>query len=140
MSDKKIKGKSKTAYFARYTANKVYAENRRKKLERALKKHPNNKQIELALKNISYRRDAPKAEVWSHSDIATAKLFKKFTGKFHRGVLVNPSDTKSSEKFSADSKTRNVNIFEHFKAPTFNQNSMFSLKERAHSNGVRVWI
>ncbi len=136
MSNKKQKGKSREGYFANYKTSKVWETNRERKLLRALELNPNNKQIELALKNIHYRRGTPKKSQWSHSAIATAKLFKLFVGKFDRNV------TSPDPKIQAAAvRVRNENAFEQFKGPNFNQNSMFSLKERAHSqNGMRVWI
>jgi hypothetical protein len=140
MSTKTPKGKSRDLYFSKYATSKLYASNRQMKLERLLKQQPNNEQIKKALENINYRRATPKVPTWSHSDIATAKLFKYFTGKFDKGVLIKLVDERSTNTYAAAVHTRNQNIFDHYKAPKFNQNSMFSLKERAHSNNMRVWI
>jgi hypothetical protein len=136
MSNKKPKGNSRESYFANYKSSKKYDANRLKKLLRLQKEQPNNQQIAKALDNIHYRRDTPKTEVWSHSMISDAKIFKYFTGKFNRGIYSTIPGTES-----AALRDRNENIFEHYKAPSLNQNSMYSLKERAHSsNGMRVWI
>lgn len=78
----KTTSKSKTAYFAQYKSNSKWAANRRRKLERQLKLHPNNaEQIQAALSNVAYRRGTPKNPQWSHTAIRTAQLFKKFTGR-----------------------------------------------------------
>lgn len=141
MSNKTVKGKSKTGYFAKYTTSKLFETNRVKKLTKLLKEHPNNKQIANALKDIRNIRTTPKVETWSHSDIATAKLFKQFTGKFDKGVLLRISDQRAADSHAAAIRTRNQNMFDAYKAPKFTGHSMFALKERAHSgNGLRVWI
>jgi hypothetical protein len=134
MANKKA-SKSNEAYFARYKTNNVHAKNRARKLQKLQKEQPNNTQIDAALKDIRYKRRTPKAEVWSHSMIATAKLFKLFTGKVDKG-LFHPDPLVQT----AATKTRKAAIFDNYKAPVLNQNTMFSIKERAHSNGVRAWI
>jgi hypothetical protein len=128
--------KNKEAYYARYASAKLQASNRKEKLLRLQKEQPNNKQIESALLDIHYRRHTPKVPYWSHSMIATAKLVKKFTGKFDKGIF--SSDIKVN---SAAIRTRNEEVFKQFKMPTMNKDSQFSIKERAHSqNGMRVWL
>lgn len=73
--------KSKQAYYTQYKSSSRWATNRKKKLERVKKQQPNNQQIDKAIGNISYRRGTPKTQVWSHSAIRIAKLFKEFTGR-----------------------------------------------------------
>lgn len=76
----KSRGPSAKAYYARYKAENRFAANRKRKLLKALKEQPNNKQIEQALKNITYRRKTPNTSVWSSGKRKTAGLFKQFTG------------------------------------------------------------
>jgi hypothetical protein len=136
MSTNKPKGKSKELYFATYKSSKKQESNRLLKLLRLQKQQPNNTQIALAIKDIHYRRGTPKVPVWSHNMISEAKVMKYFLGKFDKGLF--SSDPKI---VAAAQHTRNENIFSNNKPLNFNQNSMFSIKERAHSlNGMRVWI
>jgi hypothetical protein len=73
--------KSNEAYFARYKTQGIRAKNKKLKLERALRRNPENKQIETALASIiSYGRKTPTTPKWSHTDINRVmleKLFKK---------------------------------------------------------------
>lgn len=128
--------KMREAKYASYQTGKKQEANRKRKLLKLQKEQPNNEQITKALNDIHYRRGTPKVAYWSHSMIATAKLFKLFTGKFDKGVF--SSDPKVN---SAAIRTRNENKFNQFKMPEMKQASQFSLKERAHTkNGVRAWI
>lgn len=78
----KSQSKSKQSYLTNYKSTNKWKTNRLKKLERALKRSPGNKeQIQAAMANVSYRRGTPNTPTWSASKIATAKLFKKFCGK-----------------------------------------------------------
>jgi hypothetical protein len=127
--------KSREAKYASYQISKKQESNRKKKLLRLQKEQPNNLQIEQALKDIHYRRGTPKVPYWSHSMITTAKLVKKFTGKFDKGIF--SADPKIN---SAAVRVRNENIFEHFSLPEMAKASQFSLKERAHTKGSKVWM
>jgi hypothetical protein len=128
--------KSREAKYAVYQSSKKQESNRKAKLLRLQKEQPNNLQIEAALKEIHYRRGTPKVPYWSHSMITTAKLVKQFTGKFDKGIF--SADPKIN---SAAIRTRDENMFSQYKMPVMNQNSQFSIKERAHTgNGVRAWI
>lgn len=128
--------KTREAKYASYQTSKRQESNRKKNLLRLQKEQPNNIQIETALKDIHYRRHTPKAPYWSHSMISTAKLFKKFTGKFDKSVFSN--DVKIN---AVGIRIRNENAFAQYKMPTLEKHSMFSIKERAHTNnGVKAWI
>jgi hypothetical protein len=67
--------------------------NRKKKLTKALKAAPNNKQIADALLVIGYRRKTPKTSVWSHQAKAYVKLAKTFT-KGAGALLAKQSEKK----------------------------------------------
>lgn len=87
------KSKSKTAEgnASRYKSEKRQESNRKRKLEKQLKLQPTNEQVKLALKDIHYRRKTPTKQEWSASWIATAKLFKEFSGRFDRNIMsANP--------------------------------------------------
>ena len=78
------KNSSKETQASTYKTNKSWETNRRRKLERTLKAQPNNEQVKAALKDIRYRRKTPGVHGWSASQIAIAKLYKEFSGAFHR--------------------------------------------------------
>ena len=110
--------KSNEAYFTRYKSQGLYAKNRRARLERALKKNPNNEQqIRIALKELgSYRRSTPKVAKWSHTAIAQAMLAKLFK------VPYQPVSAKKVHAFQKK------------------QRSDFSIAMRAHDKaGNLVW-
>jgi hypothetical protein len=78
MANKKS-SKSDEAYHARYKQQNIFAINRKRKLMRLLKEHPNNKQVSEALNNVgSPRRCTPKKPVWSHTEISNIMLEKVF--------------------------------------------------------------
>jgi hypothetical protein len=130
--------KSAEAYFARYKQSGVYATNRKRKLERALKRQPNNAQIPLAIKGVaSYRRKDPKEPYWSHQMIETAKVYKRFLGVFDKGIFSQKLEDQDAARY-----VRNNNLFKEVKKPVQNKKriSEFSLAARAHdSNGNLVW-
>lgn len=87
-------------YYARYKANRVWEKNRIAKLQRTLKKQPNNLQVQAALKaGPVYRRKTPKTKVWSASWVATAVLLKQFSGVFDPNCM-------SANKEKADQALR----------------------------------
>lgn len=73
--------KTKQNNYAQYKSTQRWKTNRENKLLRALKRNPNNLQIEAAIKNLSYRRKTPKSQQWTSSKKATAQLIKEFCGK-----------------------------------------------------------
>lgn len=79
--------KSQEGYYAKYKSSKTWETNRMVRLERALKKQPNNQQIKDALKSMVYRRKTPNTREWSASWIRIAKLFKEFEGRFDRNIM-----------------------------------------------------
>ena len=85
MAQKTSKGQE--GYYARYKSGNVQAKNRKKRLERALKRQPENAQIKQALLDIHYRRRTPGSDGWSASGIRMAKIFKEFCGAFDKAIL-----------------------------------------------------
>lgn len=116
-------GNSKTSQAALYQSTKRWESNRRRKLERALKAHPNNTQIEQALKNIVYRRKTPKTRVWSATKIRQASMFKRFIGVCHQDMFSN------NEKVSVPATLRS-GPYSQQKPLSFDQKSMFSIAVR----------
>lgn len=84
-----------------YKATSRWKANRKRKLEKLLKQHPNNKQIELALQSMVYRRKTPNSRVWSASMIREAKLFKEFAGYVNRDIF------SSNEKLRGEARLQN---------------------------------
>lgn len=115
-----------------YKSSKRWETNRMRKLERALKRNPENKQIETAMKNMVYRRRTPTNRVWSHSMRRQAELFRRFVGR------VYPDMFSSNEKLSGPAL---VKAGTAQKAKPFDQSQMFALGTRAVTKvaGVAVW-
>lgn len=74
--------KSNESYFARYKTQGIRAKNKKARLEREIRRNPNNETAAIALKSVaSYGRNKPKAPKWSHTDIAVCVLNKLFQRK-----------------------------------------------------------
>jgi hypothetical protein len=92
----KSSSKGKQAQYDLYKTKQTWKHNRERKLLRALQKNPGNaKQIEAAIKNITYRRKTPKASIWTKTKIKTAQLVKFACGSC-------PHDIFSSNQKLAD--------------------------------------
>lgn len=117
---------SRERYFAGYKNNKVFNLNKTKKLQKLQKEQPSNEQIKVALNSVSFTRKAPRVRVWaSKQEIATAMLFKLFTGKFSRNVFSTNEDIKA-----AALKDRNDQLFLNPKKFTSLYPSMYALGNR----------
>jgi|DEB19_MinimDraft_2_1074335.scaffolds.fasta_scaffold01639_6 hypothetical protein len=88
----KSSSKSKQAYYAQYKLTRRWESNRKRKLLRTQKQQPNNKQIELALQSIGYRRKTPTTRMWSAQWVQTAMLFKRAQGRFDPQIMSNNQD------------------------------------------------
>jgi len=118
---------------AAYKTSRRWEANRRRRLERELKRNPNNAtQIETALKNIVYRRKTPVNRTWSSTRRQTAILYKKFTG------VVNLDMFSNNEKLSGPA------LMTHGKFKVSKSlgrtDRMFALGTRAHNGlGIPIW-
>ena len=93
----KIRGKSHEAYYARYKSGKVWERNRTRKLNRALKRNPENaEQIKAAMECLVYRRRTPTTSHWSATTRRIAQLFKLVQGRVPKQALnyTGPIDEK----------------------------------------------
>ena len=126
MANKTSKGQE--GYYARYKSTSLHAKNRRAKLERLLKKQPNNEQIKLAIKDINYRRKTPGSDGWSHSGIRLAKIFKEFCGKFDKAVL-NSNPKQASDALQ---KLPSVKQGVKFDPKSLQIKQPFSIEARVH--------
>lgn len=85
MSNKTSAGQSNR--YNLYKTSNRWKTNRQKKINRHLKKFPNDSCALKALDNIVYRRGKPLARQWSKSAIALAMIFKRFKGAFDKDVF-----------------------------------------------------
>jgi hypothetical protein len=77
----KSSSKGKQTQYDLYKSKQTWKANRERKLLQALQKNPGNaKQIETAIKNITYRRKTPKSKVWSKTKIYIAQLIRQTCG------------------------------------------------------------
>lgn len=111
----KTSSKSKQAQYDLYKSKQTWKANRERKLLRALQKNPGNaKQIEAAIKNITYRRKTPKTKVWSKTRIKIAQLMRQVCGSC-------PHDIFSSNQKVADQVLASLRT-------TFNPKTLGDLK------------
>lgn len=118
-------GNSKTAQASNYKTLKRWESNRLKKLERHMKRFPEDKVAEKATLNIVYRRKTPKNREWSHSQIRMAELFKMFKGRVDRDIF------HSNEKISAPALLIPGPYSTVKTQPDLNQKTMFQIGFRA---------
>ncbi|CAB4134369.1 hypothetical protein UFOVP273_49 [uncultured Caudovirales phage] len=115
----------KTRYTA-YKNEKREDKNRRTKLQRALKKNPQNAQIETALADTSgHRRGTPKTVVWSSSKRKVAQLFKLFTGKFNADIFHNNEKISAPALMTPGPKSAHIPDI-----PKFEEMGLLSLRVR----------
>ena len=134
MAKGKTSSKSDQNYWSRYKSNKVWETNRKRKLNRHLKKHPGDQVAEKALANIKYRRKTPKDPQWTPGNIHIAKLFKDFAGFVNRDMF------NSNHKIQLEA----LNGYNKPKAgikPNQLSRVDFSISARAHDRyGRPAWI
>lgn len=129
----KNKTAAASATGSNYKANRRWESNRKLKLERTIRKQPNNEQAKLALKGIVYRRKTPKAPEWSATWIATAKLFKLFGGRFDRAIMsANVEAVRVALQAQSPVASRTV-----LKQETRASLAFFSLENRANIRQVK---
>lgn len=108
MAKGKRTGKGHELRYNAYKMSKTYETNRRKRLERALKRNPENKQIEEALKSIVYRRSTPNEKQWGSTKRRTAELFKLFTGAVNMEIFHNNEKISSLALLAAGPKSAKI--------------------------------
>lgn len=118
-------GNSKTAQASSYKTLKRWESNRLKKLERHIKRFPEDKVAEKATLNVVYRRKIPKTQEWSHTQIRMAELFKMFKGRVDRDIF------HSNEKISAPALLIPGPYSTVKTQPDLNQKTMFQIGFRA---------
>jgi len=77
MPQKHNKSQSRKAQYATYKTQSRYAANKKAKLERHLKKYPNDEKAKQALKDISStpKRGTPESTMWSSQQREVAQMF-----------------------------------------------------------------
>jgi hypothetical protein len=134
MAKGKTSSKSDQNYWSRYKSNKVWETNRKRKLAKHLKHHPNDRVAQQAASQIKYRRATPKDPQWTPGNIKIAKLFKDFAG------FVNKDMFNSNHKIQLEA----LATYNKPRAGTrVNQPSRvdFTLGARAHDRyGRPAWI
>lgn len=126
---------SDKAQHASYKTEMRWAKNRKIKLERALKKNPQNLEIAAAIKNVSYRRATPTTKEWSHSNKAFAQVVKNFCGKCDKNIFSGNKDLIAGAWAGINAKMRSrINTNTHSR-----KEHIFSIKNRAHNKGELVW-
>lgn len=126
MSNKSPKGSGRKAGLTRYKTSNTYETNRKRKLARALRRNPENKQIELALKDKGMPRKTPKVPTWSPTAIRNAYLMKLFTGKYNKDIFSNDMD-----QYVIAIKDRNGELFPKAVKTQNKPVSMFCIGQRA---------
>ncbi len=129
MAKAKRTGKSHVGYYAKYKSSNTHDVNARKRLTRALKRNPENLQIAEALKDIKRTRKTPLVPFWSATRVRIAGLFKEFVGKVDKDIF------NTNDKISMPSLMKSGPKSTHIKSKPTD----FSIKARAHNNGVFVW-
>jgi hypothetical protein len=87
MAKGKTSSKSDQNYYSRYQSNKTWEVNRKRKLARHIKNHPNDQVAQKATQSIKYRRGTPKDPQWTPGNVKIAKLFKQFAGFVNRDMF-----------------------------------------------------
>lgn len=105
--------------------------NRKRRLERTLKAQPNNKQVELALKDTKTKRKTPIKRVWSHSARYMAQVFKQFCGS--APIALFSTNQKIQQEALQTIKLKTI--------VTVPGKVDFTIRSRAHDKqGRLVWI
>lgn len=125
MAKGKRTGKAYASGYSAYKNSNRLVKNKTAKLEKLLKENPNNKELEVALKNVRRRRNTPKTPYWSSSMIRIATVVKKFTGVFDRNYFSTDPDL-----FHAAICKINKNKIEGGTKIASPKGSMFSIGER----------
>ena len=94
----KARSKSAEAQASLYKTSKRWEKNRLARLKRALKRNPENKQIEAAMATLVYRRRTPTVRAWNATKRETARLFNLF--KLPKGYTIPDSLKVTSSMFS----------------------------------------
>lgn len=130
MAKAKRAGKSYQGYYASYKSTSRWRLNRERRLNKLLKRNPDNEQVKLAIKNLSYRRKNPTSTIWNKTNIRVARLFKLFSGSAPHALF------SSNLKTQADALSIRSNRVH--KEPSGKVD--FTLAARAHDKwGNLVW-
>jgi hypothetical protein len=101
----KTRSKHQKDLYTAYAREQRWMKNRRIKLERALKRNPENLQIVEALKNIKYRRKTPGTSLLSTSVKNAKHLAKEVKKQTPESKLPKPN---TKRLFSLGTRAHNV--------------------------------
>ncbi len=131
MAKAKRAGNSYKGYYASYKTSSRWRTNRERRLKKLLALQPDNQQIAMAIKNVSYRRKNPTSTIWNKTNIRTAQLFKLFCGKAPHALF--SSNPKVQQDALATTRLERTGTQPQGKVD-------FSLGSRAHDKwGNPVW-
>ena len=102
----KARSKSAEAQASLYKTSKRWEKNRLARLKRALKRNPENKQIETAIATLVYRRRTPTVRVWNATKRETLRLFKLF--QLPKGYVIPDSLKPTGSMFSLAARAKTV--------------------------------
>ena len=132
MAKGKTSSKSDQNYWSRYKSNKTWETNRKRKLAKHIKHHPNDQVAIKATSNIKYRRQTPKAPFWTPGMIRTAGLFKEFAGYVNKEIFNTNHKMRDEALASYNRRTGHTNSTSRID---------YSIGARAHNGyGNRAWI
>jgi preprotein translocase subunit Sss1 len=93
---KKTSNSKKNAY-SRYKAMQTGTANKKARLEKELKKNPDNEQVKQALKTVGgWGRKKPTKSEWSKTTRSTAKLMKEVYGKCDNRIFSPNKETRDA--------------------------------------------
>lgn len=124
-------GASKTGQSANYKNLKRWETNRKRRLENLLLKNPDNKEVELAIKNIRWRRGTPVNPFWSSTRRRIAGLFKRYTGHVNMDIFSNNEKVAGPALMVAGPYSK-------MRYPSVQEKTMFSIGVRAKT-GAQQW-
>lgn len=113
--------KNKQGQYSAYKADLRWLKNRKARVAKHLKSHPNDTQSEQ-LMSTSYGRGTPNSNTWSHSDKRIAKLFGEVYGRGDNNLF-------SANHLLVASALKN--IAKNVKTLPRQSGNLFSIRERA---------
>lgn len=116
----KTRSKNQQGKYASYKTSQTWATNRRAKLAKHLKAHPNDTQAVAATKNIVYRRKKPTTS-FSGTAKRTLKMFKLFEGRAAQNLISSNPIIAAQARMAHKAP----------KVPSVSAKGMFSLGLRA---------
>lgn len=96
MANTTKKGAGRESAYQRYKQNNTREKNRTARIERAIRRDPNNEQLVQHLKDVGAYRRKPKTEMWSPSRIVEMEILNKFKLQPNYKPKISPNTKKLS--------------------------------------------